>query len=76
MVRRFHINEPRGIPVGYAPPYGFDLDETGHMIRNESDQKGITLIHKIYGKRISLRLIWGIGGKWISNQDRQGQIGF
>ena len=40
---------------GYAPPYGFDLDDTGHLIRNELEQKGIRLIRTLDNQGCSLR---------------------
>ena len=42
---------------GYAPPYGYDLDETGHLVRNEHEQKGIRLIKSFHEKGYSLRTI-------------------
>jgi site-specific DNA recombinase len=42
---------------GYAPPYGFDLDNTGHLIKNETEQKGIKLIRTLDNQGFSLRTI-------------------
>jgi site-specific DNA recombinase len=42
---------------GYAPPYGYDLDDTGHLVRNDLEQKGIRLMKTLHEKGNSLRLI-------------------
>ncbi len=42
---------------GYAPPYGYDLDETRHLIRSSHEQKGIKLIKSLNERGISLRQI-------------------
>ena len=42
---------------GYAPPYGYDLDGTGHLVRNDLEQRGIKLIKGLHGKGNSLRMI-------------------
>jgi site-specific DNA recombinase len=42
---------------GYAPPYGFDLDNTGHLVKNEFEQMGIKLIKSLRRKGNSLRRI-------------------
>lgn len=42
---------------GYAPPYGYDLDETRHLVRNEHEQKGIRLIRCLDARGNSLRQI-------------------
>ena len=42
---------------GYAPPYGYNLDDTGHLIRNEHEQKGIKLIRSLKEEGGSLRRI-------------------
>ena len=42
---------------GYAPPYGYDLDDTGHLISNDLEQKGIKLIRSLHEKGNSLRVI-------------------
>jgi len=42
---------------GYAPPYGYDLDDTGHLIRNDLEQRGIKLIKSLHIRGNSLRVI-------------------
>jgi site-specific DNA recombinase len=42
---------------GYAPPYGYDLDDTSHLIRNDLEQKGIKLIKSLHMRGNSLRVI-------------------
>ena len=42
---------------GYAPPYGYDLDDTNHLVRNDLEQKGIKLIRSLHEKGNSLRVI-------------------
>ena len=42
---------------GYAPPYGYDLDETRHLIRNDLEQRGIKLIKSLHMIGNSLRII-------------------
>jgi len=43
--------------TGGNVPYGYDLDETGHLIENEAEQKAIRLIHDLNQKGYSLREI-------------------
>jgi site-specific DNA recombinase len=52
-----HKRSKRESTGGYAPPYGYDLDDTAHLIRNEHEQKGIKLIRHLDEKGYSLRLI-------------------
>jgi len=40
-----------------APPYGYDLDDTGHLVRNDRKQKGIKLIRSLHEKGNFLRVI-------------------
>ena len=42
---------------GYAQPYGYNLDDTGHLVRNTLEQKGIKLIKSLNERGISLRHI-------------------
>jgi len=42
---------------GYAPPYGYDLDDTSHLIRNDFEQRGIKLIKSLHMIGNSLRVI-------------------
>jgi site-specific DNA recombinase len=52
-----HKRAKRESTGGYAPPYGYDLDDTGHLIRNDLEQKGIKLIRSLHEKGNSLRVI-------------------
>ena len=52
-----HKRAKRESTGGYAPPYGYDLDDTGHLIRNDPEQKGIKLIRSLHEKGNSLRVI-------------------
>jgi DNA invertase Pin-like site-specific DNA recombinase len=46
-----------GEKTGGDVPYGYDLDETGHLVENEAEQKAIRLIHDLNQKGYSLREI-------------------
>ena len=52
-----HKRAKRESTGGYAQPYGYDLDDTGHLIRNDPEQKGIKLIRSLHEKGNSLRVI-------------------
>ena len=46
-----------GQKTGGYVPYGFDVDSKGRLYRNETEQKGLALIHKLRGQCYSLRAI-------------------
>jgi DNA invertase Pin-like site-specific DNA recombinase len=52
-----HKRSKRESIGGYAPPYGYDLDDTGHLIRNDVEQRGIKLIKSLHMRGDSLRVI-------------------
>ncbi len=43
--------------TGGDVPYGYDVDETGHLVENRAEQKAIRLIRKLNFKGYSLRAI-------------------
>ena len=52
-----HKRAKRESTGGYAPPYGYDLDDTGHLVRNALEQRGIRLIRSLDERGGSLREI-------------------
>jgi len=52
-----HKRAKRESTGGYAPPYGYDLDETKHLVRNALEQRGIRLIRSLDERGSSLREI-------------------
>ena len=52
-----HKRDKRESTGGYAPPYGYDLDETKHLVRNALEQRGIRLIRSLDERGSSLREI-------------------
>ena len=52
-----HKRAKRESTGGYAPPYGYDLDDTGHLVRNAPEQRGIRLIISLDERGSSLRKI-------------------
>ena len=47
----------QGEKTGGDVPYGFELDETGHLVENQNEQKAILLICRLTLKGYSLRAI-------------------
>ena len=52
-----HKRAKRESTGGYAPPYGYDLDDTRHLVRNALEQRGIRLIRSLDERGSSLRKI-------------------
>jgi site-specific DNA recombinase len=52
-----HKRAKRESTGGYAPPYGYDLDDTRHLVRNALEQRGIRLIRSLDERGSSLREI-------------------
>jgi len=50
--------------TGGDVPFGFDLDDTGHLVQNEAEQKAIRLIQILREKGYSLRAI----GRELENE--------
>ena len=47
----------KGEKTGGDVPFGYDVDNTGHLFKNEAKQKAIRLIHRLRLKGYSLRAV-------------------
>jgi site-specific DNA recombinase len=47
----------KGEKTGGDVPFGYDVDNTGHLVKNEVEQKAVRLIHRLRLKGYSLRAV-------------------
>jgi site-specific DNA recombinase len=47
----------KGEKTGGDVPFGYDVNSTGHLVKNEAEQKAVRLIHRLRLKGYSLRAV-------------------